>query len=84
MTDQGFNTYFNLIDNFTAKFDAIHKRITSVTRDKYVVDFGVSDTSVKKSSEAVKKVMGDFDGLQDAFSQPLHQSSIKSAGISIP
>ncbi|MFA5753068.1 MAG: hypothetical protein WC910_08370 [Bacteroidales bacterium] len=76
MTDQGFNTYFNLIDNFTSKFDAIQKRITSVTRDKYVVDFGVSDTSVKKSSEAVKKVMGDFDGLQDAFSQPLHLTVI--------
>ncbi|MFA5458002.1 MAG: phage tail tape measure protein [Synergistaceae bacterium] len=76
MTDQGFNTYFNLIDNFTSKFDGIMKRITSVTRDKYVVDFGVSDTSVKKSSEAVKKVMGDFDGLQDAFSQPLHLTVI--------
>ncbi|MDD3952112.1 MAG: phage tail tape measure protein, partial [Desulfobacterales bacterium] len=71
MTDQGFNTYFNLIDNFTAKFDGIMKRITSVTRDKYVVDFGVSDTSVKNSSDAVKKVMGDMEGLQDAFSQPL-------------
>lgn len=71
MTDQGFNTYFNLIDNFTSKFDAIQKRITSVTRDKYVVDFGVSDTSVKNSSDAVKKVMGDMEGLQDAFSQPL-------------
>jgi len=71
MTDQGFNTYFNLIDNFTSKFDAIQKRITSVTRDKHVVDFGVSDTSVKNSSDAVKKVMGDMEGLRDAFSQPL-------------
>ena len=52
MTDQGFNTYFNLIDNFTAKFDGIMKRITSVTRDKHVVDFGVSDASVKNSSDA--------------------------------
>ena len=43
MPDRGFTTYFNLVDNFTAKFDAIRKRITTITSDKYIIDFGVNE-----------------------------------------
>ena len=66
MTDQGFNTYFNLIDNFTAKFDAIQKRITSVTRDKYVVDFGVSNEVVTQTQGIGKKLQEFVAGINNA------------------
>ncbi|MFA5407961.1 MAG: phage tail tape measure protein, partial [Bacilli bacterium] len=56
MTDQGFNTYFNLIDNFTAKFDAIQKRLSSVTSDKYIVDFEVSNDAVKQTQDLGKNL----------------------------
>lgn len=66
MTDQGFNTYFNLIDNFTAKFDAIQKRITSVTRDKYVVDFTVSNDAVTQTQGIGKKIQESVAGINNA------------------
>lgn len=66
MTDQGFNTYFNLIDNFTAKFDGIMKRITSVTRDKYVVDFTVSNDAVTQTQGVGKKLQESVAGINNA------------------
>jgi hypothetical protein len=66
MTDQGFNSYFNLIDNFTAKFDGIMKRITSVTRDKYVVDFTVSNDAVTQTQGIGKKLQEPVAGINNA------------------
>ena len=59
MPDKGFTTYFNLVDNFTAKFDAIRKRITSVTSDKYIVDFGVNDNAVLKQTQELGNKLQD-------------------------
>jgi len=66
MTDQGFNTYFNLIDNFTSKFDAIQKKITSVTRDKYTVDFTVSNDAVTQTQGIGKKLQESVTGINNA------------------
>jgi len=65
---KGFTSYFNLVDNFTAKFDAIHKRITSVTSDKYIIDFDVDNSAVlKQTQELGNKLEGSAAGISKAM-----------------
>ena len=68
MPDKGFTTYFNLVDNFTAKFEAIRKRITSLTTDKYVIDFEVDDsTALKQTQELGNKLQQTTAGIGNAM-----------------
>ena len=68
MRDQGFTTYFNLVDNFTAKFEAIQKRITSVTTDKYVIDFGIDNSAVlKQTQELGDKLQSSAAGISKSM-----------------
>ena len=59
MPDKGYTTYFNLVDNFTAKFDSIRKKITSITNDKYVIDFDVDDNAVLRQTQELGNKLQD-------------------------
>lgn len=55
---KAFTTLFNLNDNFTAKFDAIQKRINAITNSVHKIDFNIGNAlldQTKGVSEAATK-----------------------------
>lgn len=72
MDSRGFTSYFNLVDNFSQKFDAIQKRITSVSKSQYNIDFGIDDAGiVKQTQDLGKKLQESTAGISKAVKVPM-------------
>jgi hypothetical protein len=68
---KGFTSYFNLVDNFSQKFDSIQKRITSVSGGQHKIDFSIRDSSiVKQTQDLGKKLQDSTAGISKAVSVP--------------
>ena len=81
-----FTTYFDLMDGFSAKFDAIQKKINSTAgNQKIALGVGYNDGGLKEKmggiSKVVENVKSTTQGATDAVNK--HSDATKKAGSSI-
>jgi hypothetical protein len=72
-----FTTRFDLLDNFTRKFNEIHKKITSITNSKHVVGLELNTSAAGKSLEGIKKTVSDATSVSNSWNNAMG----KAAGI---
>jgi hypothetical protein len=63
---KGFTSYFNLVDNFTQKFDAIQKRITATTNNIHKIEFNIGNNVIEKTKALGNSLTESSKGISQA------------------
>jgi hypothetical protein len=63
---KAFTSIFNLVDNFTAKYDAIYKRVAAISDAVHPIDFDIGGDVLEKTKEIGKNLTESSAGIYKA------------------
>lgn len=83
-----FVARFDLLDNFTAKFDALQKKINAITDNRYTIGFDIDSGALQQTQELGKKLQESTAGITKTTENATvatkkHAETQKTAGKSV-
>ncbi|MGB5101055.1 MAG: hypothetical protein WBN94_10725, partial [Methanothrix sp.] len=73
--EKTFTTRFDLLDNFSRKFDEIHKRITSISKGSHVIGLDLKTTNVGQALGNIQKKVNDTTSTTNSWNNAMGRSA---------